>query len=128
MLRENDFRPLASLASCGKRGVLAGAVAVTRSQQKTVNFVGTCLQGDARDLSARIVAECLDQKQGGISGNQGIEVRITPFCQRKARLFPFLSNDPPTTWPLLLMPSAKLATSPGSVPRSVITPFCQRKA
>src|SRR5215472_8517386 len=75
MLRENDFRPLASLASCGKRGVLAGAVAVTRSQQKTVNFVGTCLQGDARDLSARIVAECLDQKQGGISGNQGIEVR-----------------------------------------------------
>src|SRR5215469_13770632 len=75
MLRENDFRPLASLASCGKRGVLAGAVAVTRSQQKTVNFVGTCLQGDARDLSARIVAECLDQKQGAISGNQGIEVR-----------------------------------------------------
>src|SRR5215469_5034045 len=75
MLRENDFRPLASLASCGKRGVLAGAVAVTRSQQKTVNFVGTCLQNDGRDLSARIVAECLDQKQGAISGNQGVEVR-----------------------------------------------------
>jgi len=44
----------AHLASCGKRGALAGDLVVTRGQQEGVNFAGICLQGDAGDLPARI--------------------------------------------------------------------------
>jgi len=56
---ESDLRAFAGRASCGKRGVLAGAVAVTRGRQKSVNFAGTCIKGEASDLSARIVAASL---------------------------------------------------------------------
>ncbi len=34
----------AHLASCGKRGALAGDLVVTRGQQEGVNFAGTCLR------------------------------------------------------------------------------------
>src|SRR5215469_8643610 len=51
ILIENDLRVFAGLAWCGRCGVLA--VAVTWGRQKSVNFAGTCLQGEARDLSAR---------------------------------------------------------------------------
>jgi hypothetical protein len=69
ILRENDLRAFASLASWGKRGALAGAVAVTRGCQETVNLASAYLRGDPRDLSARIDGESFDQKQGGTTGN-----------------------------------------------------------
>src|SRR5215469_1349137 len=63
------------------------------------------------------------RNSGESAGIRVLRSIITPFCQRKARPFSSTSNDPPTTWPLLLMPSPLLATSPGSVPRSVRTSF-----
>ncbi len=47
---EQPLRVSAHLASCGKRGALAGDLVVTRGQQEGVNFTGICLQGDAGDL------------------------------------------------------------------------------
>src|ERR1700720_4497640 len=60
------------------------------------------------------------------SGVDGVCLHQEP---RRARLSPGSSiDDSPTTWVLSLMPRASLPTSPGSVPRSVITPFRQRNA
>ena len=47
---EQPLRVSVHLASCGKRGALAGDLVVTRGQQEP----GICLQGDAGDLPARI--------------------------------------------------------------------------
>ena len=41
---EQSLRVSAHLASCGKRGALAGDLVVTRGQQEGVNFAGTCLR------------------------------------------------------------------------------------
>ena len=47
---------------------------------------------------------------------------IAPFCQRNALKYcPLGSIETPVTCPLLLIATAALTTSPGSVPRSVIT-------
>src|SRR5882724_3403012 len=64
-----------------------------------------------------MVPTASNRNKGESAGIRVLRSVITPFCQRKARPFPSISNDPPTTWPLLLMPMAALATSPGSVPK-----------
>jgi hypothetical protein len=43
ILRENDLRYSAALASCGSRGTFASDFAVTRGRQESVNFACTCL-------------------------------------------------------------------------------------
>src|SRR6516162_4719782 len=67
---------------------------------------------------------------------------ITPACQRKGRHVrwvpkpqkssPFGSgvevSERPTAWPLSFGPGNAWLLGPPSVPRSVITPFCQTKA
>src|SRR5215813_7433319 len=53
---------------------------------------------------------------------------ITPFCHRNGRGFPCPSNETPATCPASLMDCPTDCTSPGSVPKSFITPRCQRNA
>ena len=61
-------------------------------------------------------------------------MRLTPLDIQNHRFATrFRGLDPvevvlvPTTWPLSLIPNASLK-SPPSVPRFLMTPFCQRKA
>src|SRR5438552_2081488 len=53
---------------------------------------------------------------------------MTPLFQMKARNTFWLLRELPTTWPSSLMAKAMLNDPPGSVPRSLNTPFSQRKA
>ena len=52
---------------------------------------------------------------------------MRPFSQRKGRYTPPRTLVP-TTWPRSLIASALLSVLPGSVPRSVRLPACQRNA
>src|SRR5215467_7147381 len=61
-----------------------------------------------------------------LAGNSVLRSVITPFCQMKAwDQLNLESKLLPTTWPLLLMPLASPAKSPGRRPRFVRTPSCQ---
>jgi hypothetical protein len=105
--RENDLRASAGLALCGKRGALAGDAAVTRGQQEGVNFTTSCLQGDAGDLPARIYgACCLEQKQGGVGGNQGVEVGHHAVLPEKGSAVFRLIAGPPNYLALAVNPVA----------------------
>ena len=95
VLRKNDLRALAGLASCGWRRSLAGDFAVTRGRQETVNFARTRLQGTTGDLPARIDgADCLQQKQRRISRNQGVEVRHHPVLPEEGTAVPVYIERP----------------------------------
>jgi hypothetical protein len=61
-----------------------------------------------------------------LAGNSVLRSVMTPSCQMKPwDQLKLESQVLPTTWPLLLMPVAMAAKSPGRVPRFVSTPFCQ---
>src|ERR1035437_8868047 len=67
-----------------------------------------------------LITSANNRYKGELAGTRVLRSVITPFCQRKARGFPSLSSETPTTSPLSLIPRPALATSPGSVPRSCI--------
>src|SRR6266404_3043861 len=57
--------------------------------------------------------------QGDIDG---MRLVITPFSQRKQRESPKVApSETPTIWPASLIAAATLPTSPGSIPRPMIS-------
>src|SRR5579864_3835614 len=61
------------------------------------------------------------------AGTAAFRSNMTPSCHRKTA-HDVVEQLCPTIWPLSLMAPASAVTSPGSVPRSVATPSCQKNA
>jgi hypothetical protein len=96
--------------------------------QVGVNFAATHLKRVARHLPARIDAQYVYQKQGGVRRNERINIRHDSVLPKERTAVSTHVARRPTHFAVALIASLALEKSPVSVPRSVITPSRQRKA
>jgi hypothetical protein len=119
LLRQNDLRPFAGLASC--------SAARNGRCQVTVNFTGCGIERVPCDLSAIVDAECLQYKQAGVSRNEGVEVRHPAVLPQERDSVPVEIVREPNHLAFVVNACGEAPRDSGSVPRSPIIPFCQKK-
>lgn len=82
-----------------------GGIARYRSGHVNVNLASAIHQAKTHDFSRVVSPQGVNQYNGESAGIRSLRSDITFFSQKKARQFPFWSQDLPTTRVLLLMPA-----------------------